>query len=270
MELVYLILPIVGAFLLLFIVCCCGKKVKELFHIPKEVVTGGYRIAATHDRDLEATPQPGPSQVPLVALPRPESDSFEDITISEITEPSSSGLSRTGQLQSERDSGVYSVCDSNVVPGPSTGQPSTSYSRQRLQSSDSQRVELEQRQRWKSGGESQRADEQRRRWKSGECAHAQKQRWMSGESQSFEEHRRRWKSGEPRPEDSGACIISVRSRTCSGDTSNTDPVFEPEYEVEGAGICILHVSPADVAEVDSKSTISQVDTGSTNSNQEKD
>ena len=37
MELLYLLLPITGAFILLFSVCCCGRKLKKVLHIPKEV-----------------------------------------------------------------------------------------------------------------------------------------------------------------------------------------------------------------------------------------
>ena len=42
MELLYLLLPIIGAFIMLFAVCFCGKKVKELLHIPKEVAIGRH------------------------------------------------------------------------------------------------------------------------------------------------------------------------------------------------------------------------------------
>ena len=40
MDILYLLLPIIGAFLLLFLVCCFGRKVKEMLHIPKELVLG--------------------------------------------------------------------------------------------------------------------------------------------------------------------------------------------------------------------------------------
>jgi hypothetical protein len=52
MELFYLLLPFIGAFLLLFSVCCCGKKLKRMLHIPKEVVIGSYaatRLGADSD-----------------------------------------------------------------------------------------------------------------------------------------------------------------------------------------------------------------------------
>ena len=44
MELLYLLLPIIGAFLLLFSVCCCGKTLKKMLHIPKEVVLSRYAV----------------------------------------------------------------------------------------------------------------------------------------------------------------------------------------------------------------------------------
>lgn len=40
METIYLLLPIIGAFVFLFLGCCFGRKMKEMLHIPKEVILG--------------------------------------------------------------------------------------------------------------------------------------------------------------------------------------------------------------------------------------
>ena len=37
-DILYLFLPIGGAFMLLCLVCFCGRKVKEVFHFPKQVI----------------------------------------------------------------------------------------------------------------------------------------------------------------------------------------------------------------------------------------
>ena len=44
MELLYLLLPIIGAFILLFSVCCCKRTLKKMLHIPKVVVMGSYAV----------------------------------------------------------------------------------------------------------------------------------------------------------------------------------------------------------------------------------
>lgn len=42
MDILYLLLPIIGAFILLFLVCCFGRKVKDMLHFPKELVLGRH------------------------------------------------------------------------------------------------------------------------------------------------------------------------------------------------------------------------------------
>lgn len=180
MEFIYLILPIAGAFILLFVVCCCGPKVKQLFHIPKEVVTGGYRIASRHD-DSELPPPPVAFEMEE-ELPTVTQPVFSD----EITELDS-GITlqrpiRGARSFSERDSGVYSAYESSVTGVSHQGTPYSGRSKSRNWSGDSQRLD-----------------------------------------------------------DSGSCIVSIRSRTCSGDTTtNTTNPGIPEYETEDAGVCIIH------------------------------
>lgn len=202
MELIYLILPILGAFILLFIVCCCGSKVKMLFHIPKEIVTGGYRIAA--DRDVEEDPARLALTTPPMRDRRTsmrhhspfEADDAGQVFSEDISKISERLLhpepTTLAPRLSERDSGVYSVCDHslNCVSTQGTPCPKTKFS-----------------------------------------GH-----FHNEESQL-------------RTDDAGSCVLSVRSRTCSGDTHNTGSIQEIEYEMEDAGICIIHV-PLETDETD--------------------
>lgn len=59
MDLLYLLLPIIGAFVMLFTVCCCGKKVKELLHMPKEIALG----RPVREFELQDRPVPDTRQV---------------------------------------------------------------------------------------------------------------------------------------------------------------------------------------------------------------
>ena len=208
MELIHLILPIVGAFLLLFIVCCCGKKVKEVLHIPKEVVMGRYVLSAQlresrqNRNQYELAPQSRTSDQMVVDiestscvqedLPKVGAASFEEdcSEFSEITEikmDTTPNVSHTRCRMSERDSGVYSLLNNSV------GSVSTQSGRRQHHSSSSATSD--------SG------------------LHQERMRHCSSRSET-------------------SVIVNVRKAS-----SNNDE----EFTIEDAGVCIIHQpTPAEI------------------------